>query len=234
MKPMEEARIAVNSTKRRLSGGQNVVRGDGVWRLVGRSAAVIAPDHRFPAALTASIQQRRAGGPASGCRLLHELDRHAGLHQLGQLCGIPIGQPHAAMAFGLADLRRIGRAVDAVGRLRQRDPDRADRTVGARRNGQDLVVVALLEVDVRIVGVVRIEGDAGDLVGARRRRRVGRADGGGIGGDQLARCVIGADLLPRLVGDDAADRRRNVGPMLTTLITVPGRPKTASGLSAFR
>ena len=50
MKPIEEARIAVNSTKRRLSGGQNVVRGGSVCGWSGVSAAVIAPDHRFPAA----------------------------------------------------------------------------------------------------------------------------------------------------------------------------------------
>ena len=201
----------MNSTKRRLSGGQNVVRGGSIGGWSGSLAAVIAPDHRFPSALTASIQRRRAGGPAVARAYSTNCDRDAGLDQLGQLRGVPVGQPHAAMAFGLADLGGVGRAVDAVGRLRQRDPDRADRAVGARRDGQDLVVVALLEVEVRIVGVFRIEGDAGDLVGAGRRRRVGRADGGGIGDDQLAGSVIGAHLLLRLVGDDAADRRRDIG-----------------------
>ena len=86
-----------------------------------------------------------------------------------------------------------------------------------------------------IVGVFRIEGDARDLMRAGRRRRVGRADGRRIGGDQLAVGVIGAHLLLALVGDDARDLARSTGwPTLATRMMVPTRLKFASGLSAFR
>ena len=81
-----------------------------------------------------------------GARLIHELDRHARLDHLGQFLRVPVGQPHAAMAFRLADLGGIGRAVDAVGRLVERDPDRADRAVRAWRNGQDLLFSPCLKL----------------------------------------------------------------------------------------
>ncbi len=51
------------------------------------------------------------------------------------------------MAIGLADLGWLGRAMNAVGRLRQGDPDRTDRSVGTGRNRQHRVVLALLEVE---------------------------------------------------------------------------------------
>jgi hypothetical protein len=44
--------------------------------------------------------------------------------------------------------------MDAVCRLGECNPHRADGTVGAGLNGQHLGIFALLEVDRRIVGVV--------------------------------------------------------------------------------
>ncbi|MNU95897.1 hypothetical protein D3C71_859200 [compost metagenome] len=109
------------------------------------------------------------------------------------------------MAVGLADLGRFRRAVNAVGRLRQGNPDRADRAVRTRRDLQDLVVLALLEVDFRIVGVARIERDALHRMRAARRRRIRGADGGGIGGDQIAVLTISEDLFDALVCNDTGD-----------------------------
>src|SRR5438445_228265 len=106
------------------------------------------------------------------------------------------------MAFGLADLRRLRRAMDAVGRFVQGDPYRTDWAVRAWRNGEYLVVLALLEIDVGVVGVVRIERDARHRVNAGGRRRVGRADGRRIGCDQLAARIVGVDFFLGLVGYD--------------------------------
>src|SRR5690606_7047274 len=93
--------------------------------------------------------------------------------------------------------------------------DRADGAIRAGRNGQDLVVVTLLEIDLRIIGVIRIDRDTLDLNGAGRRRIVGRTDGRGIGNDQLAGFVIAANLLASLVRDDAGhlgpDRLAEIG-----------------------
>src|SRR5690606_22757454 len=89
-----------------------------------------------------------------------ELDGDAGLYHFCQFRRVPVGKTDAAMAVGLADLRRLGRSVDAVARLRQGDPHRADRAVRSRWDLQDLVVIALLEVDLRVVGIAGIERDA--------------------------------------------------------------------------
>lgn len=58
------------------------------------------------------------------------------------------------MGAGLVDHGRLWGAMDAVGRLGERNPHRADGTVWAGRNGQHLGIFALLEVDGGIVGVV--------------------------------------------------------------------------------
>src|SRR5262249_27097362 len=94
-----------------------------------------------------------------------------------------------------------GVPMDVVGRLRQRDPHR-----GAWRDGQDLIVVALLEIDVAVVGVPRIGDDSDDLVRSRRRRGVGRTDGGRVCHDELSGSIIGAQLLRLLVGNQVVDR----------------------------
>ena len=85
------------------------------------------------------------------------------------------------------------------------DPDSADRTVRAWLKGQDLVVLALLEVDLRIVGVAGVQSDTIDLHRARRRWRVGRADGCRVGGNQCSGLIIGKHLFAVFVGDDARD-----------------------------
>src|SRR5690606_29076097 len=103
-------------------------------------------------------------------------------------------QPDAAVRAGLVDEARLGGTVDAVGGLAQVDPHGADRAVGARRNGENLGVVALLEVDLGVVGIVGHGGDALDDVGAGGRGIVLAADGRRIGGDEPAIGIVGAHL----------------------------------------
>ena len=143
--------------------------------------------------------------------LFDEAHVDARLDHAGEFLCIPIGQTHAAMALGLADGRGFGRSVDAVGGLGQCHPHGADGTIRSGRNLQDLVIVALLEIDFRIVGIARIGCNSlnGDVAGGGRRVR--RADGCGVGGHQLAAGIVGANLLAALVGDDAGD---SAGPVL--------------------
>src|SRR5690606_40037244 len=98
-------------------------------------------------------------------------------YQLGEFRRVPVGKAHAAMAMGLADLRRVRRAVHAIGGFVQSDPYSADVTVRTGRNGQYLVIVALLEVDLWVVRIVPFEGDARHGMCAAGRRRVARTDG---------------------------------------------------------
>ncbi len=67
--------------------------------------------------------------PILTSQLVDKLDDRADADHLRKLRGVPIGQAHATMALGLADLGRIRRTMDAIGWLRQSDPDRADRPV---------------------------------------------------------------------------------------------------------
>ncbi|KAG7666532.1 hypothetical protein KSW81_003251, partial [Nannochloris sp. 'desiccata'] len=142
--------------------------------------------------------------PATG--LLHEFDARADLDHLRQFLRVPVGQADAAVRFGLADLGRVRRAMDPVGRLRQRDPDRAHRPVRPGRNPQDARVVALLEVDLGIVGIFGIGRDPLHRMRAGGRRRRCGADRRGVDGDQAAILAIGPHLTFALVGDDASDR----------------------------
>src|SRR5690349_5851005 len=109
------------------------------------------------------------------------------------------------MALRAADPGRVWGAVDAIGGLVEGYPYRAHRAVRTGRNRQHLGIVALLEIDLRIVSIVGIEGDARHGMQAGWRGRVARADRGGVGGDERAGIVIGEELLARLVGDDARD-----------------------------
>jgi hypothetical protein len=65
-----------------------------------------------------------------GSSLIEERDRRALANPLGKVKGVPIGKPDAAMRPGFADLFRVARSMNSVGRLIQIDPDQADRVVG--------------------------------------------------------------------------------------------------------
>src|SRR5690349_3495791 len=87
-------------------------------------------------------------GPAARCMVtsalsammsagtVRERDRRALLHLARQPFRVPVGQTHAAVGLRLADLARVGRAVDAVPLARELDPDRADGIVGSRADGE--------------------------------------------------------------------------------------------------
>ena len=45
---------------------------------------------------------------------LDELDRDARLDQRGELLGVPVGEPHAAMRGGLVDLGRLRQPSNTV------------------------------------------------------------------------------------------------------------------------
>jgi len=56
-----------------------------------------------------------------------EIHHRPAMHHACEIERIPIGEPDATMRFGLADLLRRWRAMDAVARRGQIDPDDADR-----------------------------------------------------------------------------------------------------------
>src|SRR5690349_17738728 len=67
-------------------------------------------------------------------RLIANVDDRARGYEQGKLLRIPIGQMHAAVGYLVSDLRWIGRAVNAIVRLAEAEPDDADRIVRSRRN----------------------------------------------------------------------------------------------------
>src|SRR4051812_35560594 len=68
----------------------------------------------------------------------------AGLHHSRQAHHVPIGEPEAAVALGMADGRRLIGAMDAVMLLGEVEPGDADRTVRPRRE----LVLGLFVADV--------------------------------------------------------------------------------------
>src|SRR2546422_11602078 len=62
--------------------------------------------------------------PASPLRL--NIDRRADTHQPQQILRVPVGQAETAVGFGTAYLLRARRAVDAVARFVQPNPNGAD------------------------------------------------------------------------------------------------------------
>jgi hypothetical protein len=75
---------------------------------------------RFPSAIEqlygiARLRRRLLIG--DGVSLIEERDGRALANSLGEVKGIPIGKPDAAMRLGLADLLRSGRPMDSITRL---------------------------------------------------------------------------------------------------------------------
>src|SRR5262245_21755405 len=70
--------------------------------------------------------QRRHVPPRS----VDELDLDSPAHHLPQRLRVPVGEAHAAVRFGLADVLRLRGAVDAEA-VAEIDPGVADRIVGA-------------------------------------------------------------------------------------------------------
>jgi hypothetical protein len=84
-------------------------------------------------------------------RLIEERDRRASTNPLGKVKCIPIGKPDAAMRAGFADLFRVARSMNSVGRLVQVDPDQPDRVVGTGRDGEFCIGSHTFEPELRIV-----------------------------------------------------------------------------------
>src|SRR5260370_15259253 len=88
--------------------------------------------------------------------LIEERDRRALANPLGKVKGIPIGEPDAAMRPGFADLFRVARSMNSVGRLVQIDPDQADRVVWTGRDCELSIRshAFALELPVLVIGGV--------------------------------------------------------------------------------
>ena len=110
------------------------------------------------------------------------------------------------MGFGLADVLRLGRAVNPVGRSGEVDPDQADRVVRPRPDGQLPFGLHLFPREFRIVMVLGIPVDALHLEDAARRGLFLAADRRRIEGEELAVPVVGAHVARGLVHHD---RRRD-------------------------
>src|SRR5258708_26119680 len=100
-------------------------------------------------------------------RLLDEIDRDAARDHRRQPLRVPVGQAQAAMRGGFADLRRLGRAVNAVARPRQRDPDDAERTVRAGLQQKGLSRLDLAELVSWVVAIRRLIITVQDVRAAR-------------------------------------------------------------------
>jgi hypothetical protein len=124
-----------------------------------------------------------AGGAARGL-VTGKLDDNTLRHRGCDLQRVPVGQPDAAMGLRLADLGRVGGAVDAIAFAVQPDPDQPDRIVGTGLDGESLARLDALEGVIGVVAVGRIFRDRGDLESAGRRRLFGAAGSDRIDRDQ--------------------------------------------------
>ena len=139
--------------------------------------------------------------------IVEEFDRRALGDHLAQRLDVPIGQPDAAVQLGLAHLFGVRRAVNAVARDAQVDPDRAHRIVRASRDGELLLRLDLLPGELRIVLVDRVRCDSLHFVHAARGWIVLTADRNRIERDQLAVLVENAQRAFGLVDLDLGSLR---------------------------
>ena len=95
------------------------------------------------------------------------------MHHAREIERVPIGEPNAAMRFGLADLFRRRRAMDAVARRAQIDPDDADWILRTRSDRKLVLGLHAFEGETRVVMIGRVVRDALDLELAARRRLFG-------------------------------------------------------------
>src|SRR5690242_10913975 len=119
------------------------------------------------------------------------------------------------MGVGLADLRGLRRAVDAVALTRQPDPHKANRIVWAWRNHERLLRAHALESIFGIVAVVRVLGHAAYLELAARCRLLGASGGDREETDQLAVLV---ESPQRLRGFVDLQPRRLRFPLITAAL----------------
>src|SRR5690349_8523129 len=105
---------------------------------VMRVAAAGAPCH------TRSVRAGRDG------HALMKVDLRTFFDVMTEPYRIPIGETYAAVRLRLSDLRRFGRAMDAVALSdRQSDPVQSDRIVRARLDGERFGCLDVLETVFR-------------------------------------------------------------------------------------
>src|SRR6202011_1599377 len=75
---------------------------------------------------------------------------HALAERAGEVENVPVRQADAPVRLGLADLGGVGRAVDAVARLRQVDPHEADRIVRSRPDGERVLRFDAFELELGV------------------------------------------------------------------------------------
>src|SRR6516162_6238528 len=117
-----------------------------------------------------------------------ELDLDPLVNHLAQRLGVPIRETHAAVRLGLADVPRLRTAMDAVA-VAEIDPGVADRILGAWRDGEGLLRLHALEVEL---GAVSVSGIFIDRANGPRPARSGpllAADRRRIKADQLSTAV---------------------------------------------
>src|SRR5215472_9298356 len=118
-------------------------------------------------AVEPSPKRKRTGpsmtaGPSQSL-LADEIDHCPTVHHAREIERVPIGEPDAAMRFGLADLLRRRRAMYAVARRAQIDPDDADWILRPRSDCKFVLGLHAFEAETRVVTVGRIVRDAFDL-----------------------------------------------------------------------
>src|SRR5262249_16057118 len=157
---------------------------------------------------------RRGGAGVPLEPSVDELDLDSLVDHLAQRLGVPIRETHAAVRLGLADVRRLRRALGAVAGA-QVGPGVSPRVVGARSDGEGLLRLDALAVEVGAVGVSGIFIDrangprparSGPLLAADRRR---------IKADQLSTAVQRAN--------GAWTRTAACWPISTTTMPTHGR-----------
>src|SRR6266404_5158137 len=85
--------------------------------------------------------------------VIEERNRRALANPLGKVKGIPIGKPDAAMRPGFADLFRVARSMNSIGRLVQIDPDQADGVVGTGRDCELSIGSHAFELELALAGL---------------------------------------------------------------------------------
>src|SRR6266568_8515865 len=86
----------------------------------------------------------------------NEIDDGPAVHHACKVKRVPIGEADATVRFSLADFFRRGRAVDAVTRHREIDPDQADRILRPRLDGKFVLSFDALEAKAWVVVIGRV------------------------------------------------------------------------------
>src|SRR5215469_16151020 len=98
------------------------------------------------------------------------------------------------MGLGLADVLGFGRAMNAIRRRRQIDPNQSHWVVWSRLNRQLVISFYAFPCEFRVVVVIRIPGDTPHFKSACRGRLLFTANRRGVERDKVSAPIIGADV----------------------------------------